>query len=77
MHHDDEQKRIAEQTIAELGAARIWDQRIVTEVVPLDVFYPAEEYHQQYFERNPQTSRTARSSWRRRWRRPARSSWRS
>ncbi len=56
MYHDDEQKRIAEETIAELGKARIWDQTIVTEVVPLDVFYPAEEYHQRYFERNPQQS---------------------
>jgi peptide-methionine (S)-S-oxide reductase len=53
MYHDDEQKRIAEQAIAELSAARIWDQNIVTEVVPLDDFYPAESDHQQYFERNP------------------------
>jgi peptide-methionine (S)-S-oxide reductase len=56
MYHDGEQKRIAEQTIAELSAARIWDQSIVTEVVPLDEFYPAESYHQQYFERNPDQS---------------------
>ena len=56
LYHDDEQKKVAEQTIEELGAARIWDQRIVTEVVPLTVFYPAESYHQQYFERNPQQS---------------------
>jgi peptide-methionine (S)-S-oxide reductase len=56
MYHDDEQKRTAEQTIAELSAARIWDQSIVTEVVPLDEFYPAESYHQQYFERNPEQS---------------------
>ena len=56
MYHDDEQKRIAEETIAELSAPRIWDQTIVTEVVSLDEFYPAESYHQQYFERNPQQS---------------------
>jgi methionine-S-sulfoxide reductase len=54
LYHDEEQKKAAEQTIAELAAARIWDQRIVTEVVPLAEFYPAENYHQQYFERNPQ-----------------------
>jgi peptide-methionine (S)-S-oxide reductase len=54
LYHGEEQKKAAEQTIAELGAARIWDQRIVTEVVPLAEFYPAENYHQQYFERNPQ-----------------------
>ena len=56
IYHDEEQKKAAEQTIEELGAARIWDQRIVTEVVPLTEFYPAENYHQQYFERNPQQS---------------------
>jgi peptide-methionine (S)-S-oxide reductase len=54
LYHDEEQQKAAEQTIAELGAARIWDKRIVTEVVPLAEFYPAENYHQQYFERNPQ-----------------------
>jgi peptide-methionine (S)-S-oxide reductase len=54
LYHDEEQKKAAEQTIAELRAARIWDQRIVTDVVPLAEFYPAENYHQQYFERNPQ-----------------------
>ncbi len=54
LYHDEEQQKDAEQTISELGAARIWDQRIVTEVVPLAEFYPAENYHQQYFERNPQ-----------------------
>lgn len=54
LYHDEEQQKAAEQTISELGAARIWDQRIVTEVVPLAEFYPAENYHQQYFERNPQ-----------------------
>jgi peptide-methionine (S)-S-oxide reductase len=53
MYHDAEQRRVAEETIAGLSAARIWDQSIVTEVMPLDVFYPAEEYHQRYFERNP------------------------
>lgn len=38
---------------AEVEAARMWNGPIVTEVVPLTAFYPAEEYHQEYFSRNP------------------------
>ena len=41
------------RSIAEMSAARVWDSPIVTEVVPLDKFYPAEDYHQDYFEKNP------------------------
>ncbi|MEW6299269.1 MAG: peptide-methionine (S)-S-oxide reductase MsrA [Thermodesulfobacteriota bacterium] len=52
-YHSPEQRRIAEDTIGELTAAKIWDAPIVTEVVPFEAFYPAEEYHQRYFERNP------------------------
>jgi len=48
-----EQKAMAEQVIAELNAAKLWDRPIVTEVAPLKAFYPAEEYHQDYFARNP------------------------
>ena len=36
-----------------LNAARIWDRPLVTEVVPLEVFYKAEDYHQEYFRENP------------------------
>jgi peptide-methionine (S)-S-oxide reductase len=50
--HDDEQKRIAEETIAELEAERRWPQRIVTQIEPLTVFYAAEDYHQDYFANN-------------------------
>jgi peptide-methionine (S)-S-oxide reductase len=50
--HSAEQKATAEQVIAELNAARIWDDPIVTEVTPFEAFYPAEDYHQEYFERN-------------------------
>ncbi|GIW07273.1 MAG: peptide methionine sulfoxide reductase MsrA [Dehalococcoidia bacterium] len=53
LYHDDEQKRIAEETIAQLEAEKRWPNPIVTEVVPLTAFYPAEAYHQQYFENNP------------------------
>lgn len=48
-----EQKSIAEEVIAELNAAKIWDAPIVTEVEPLKEFYKAEKYHQGYFENNP------------------------
>jgi peptide-methionine (S)-S-oxide reductase len=52
-YHTPEQKATAEQVIAELNAAQLWDAPIVTEVTPLQVFYRAEEYHQEYFQRNP------------------------
>jgi peptide-methionine (S)-S-oxide reductase len=52
-YHTPEQQATAQQVIAELQAARVWDKPIVTEIAPLDVFYPAEDYHQHYFERNP------------------------
>lgn len=51
-YHTPEQRAIAEQTIAELGAAQLWPGRIVTEVTPIDRFYPAEDYHQEYFANN-------------------------
>jgi peptide-methionine (S)-S-oxide reductase len=51
--HSDEQQRIAEDTIAALTAQRLWEDPIVTEVLPAPPFYPAEEYHQDYFRRNP------------------------
>lgn len=51
--HSSEQKATAEQVIRELDAAQLWPARIVTEVTPFDAFYPAEEYHQEYFARNP------------------------
>ncbi len=54
LYHNQEQKEIAEEVIAELEAAKVWPNPIVTEVVPLQAFYPAEEYHQKYFKRNPQ-----------------------
>ena len=52
-YHTPEQRETAEQVIRELTGARVWDDPIVTEVVPLDKFYPAEDYHQGYFRRNP------------------------
>ena len=50
--HDDGQKETAEELIAELTKEQIWDRSIVTEVAPLTVFYPAEDYHREYYRRN-------------------------
>lgn len=52
-YHSPEQEQIARKKIAELEAAKLWNAPIVTEVVPITAFYPAEEYHQEYFSRNP------------------------
>ena len=53
LYHSPEQRRIAEERIAELDAEGVWDAPIVTEVVPLETFYPAEAYHREYYRRNP------------------------
>ena len=52
-YHSPEQKAAAGQVIAEIGAAGIWPDPIVTEIAPLETFYPAEDYHQEYFRKNP------------------------
>src|SRR6266571_4015484 len=52
-YHSPEQKATAERVIAELEAGKVWDDPIVTELKPLAAFYPAEEYHRDYFRRNP------------------------
>jgi peptide-methionine (S)-S-oxide reductase len=52
-YHDDDQKKIAEELIKDLNAQKIWDKPIVTKVEKLDKFYMAEDYHQEYFARNP------------------------
>jgi peptide-methionine (S)-S-oxide reductase len=52
-YHSDEQRQTAEQIIAEITAAGIYDRPIVTEVTPFDRFWPAEDYHQEYFANNP------------------------
>jgi peptide-methionine (S)-S-oxide reductase len=52
-YHSPEQKATAEQVITEVNAAKIWSASIVTQVAPFDTFYPAEDYHQEYFARNP------------------------
>jgi peptide-methionine (S)-S-oxide reductase len=44
---------VAEEVIDELNSAGVWNAPIVTEVVPCEVFYPAEDYHQEFYQRNP------------------------
>jgi peptide-methionine (S)-S-oxide reductase len=52
-YQDDEQKRLADAYIEQLNKAHVFDRPIVTEVVPLEAFFQAETYHQDYAARNP------------------------
>lgn len=52
-YHDEAQREAAEAFIDELAADGVYEDPIVTEVTPLDTFYEAEAYHQDYFEKNP------------------------
>jgi peptide-methionine (S)-S-oxide reductase len=52
-YHSPEQKRLAEEKIAALNASDAWGAPLVTQVVPFETFYRAEDYHQGYFRGNP------------------------
>ena len=52
-YHDQEQKETAEQVMKEVRDEKIWERPLVTELVPFTAFYPAEDYHKDYFKRNP------------------------
>ena len=52
-YHSDEQKKTAEDVIEEITEEGVYDDPIVTEVTEFTNFYPAEDYHQNYFEKNP------------------------
>jgi peptide-methionine (S)-S-oxide reductase len=53
LYHSPEQKAAAERAMTDLEAKGVWHAPIVTELVPLEKFYPGENYHQDYFEQNP------------------------
>jgi peptide-methionine (S)-S-oxide reductase len=52
--HSAEQEQVARAVIAALDAEHLWEAPIVTEVVPFAAFYPAEAYHQSYYQQNPE-----------------------
>jgi peptide methionine sulfoxide reductase msrA/msrB len=52
-YHDEEQRRIAEESKAQLEKSGRFSEPVVTEIAPLGEFYTAEEYHQDYYDKNP------------------------
>lgn len=52
--HDDEQRRVAQEVIREITDEQLYDRPIVTTIEPYTVFYPAEDYHQNYFRNHPE-----------------------
>jgi peptide-methionine (S)-S-oxide reductase len=51
-YHTPQQKATAEQVMREISTEKIWDKPIVTQLVPFKEFYPAEDYHQEYYANN-------------------------
>ena len=51
---NEEQKAVAEELIGEHNKAHLWSKPIITQIVPLETFYPAEDYHREYFSRHPE-----------------------
>ena len=54
LYHDNSQKEIAEKMILAMNREKIFENTIVTQIIPLLNFYQAEDYHQQYFKKNPE-----------------------
>ena len=52
-YESPEQESLAREAVSAFATAKVWDEPIVTEVAPLEQFWPAEEYHDNYFARNP------------------------
>lgn len=55
-YHDESQKKLAEAIIAELNIEQVYPKNIITEVTTYGEFYKAEDYHQNYFENNPEAA---------------------
>lgn len=55
-YHSPEQEAVAKEVMSKLDKAKLWPRRIVTELAPAADFYEAEDYHQEYFARNPYQS---------------------
>jgi peptide-methionine (S)-S-oxide reductase len=53
-YHNEQQKTVAEELIRELNKSRLWKTPVVTQIAPLNKFYPAEDYHKEYFVRHPE-----------------------
>ena len=53
LYNNEQQKAAAEQVLGEMQDQDLWSNPVVTEIVPLQSFYKAEEYHQGYFKKNP------------------------
>jgi peptide-methionine (S)-S-oxide reductase len=64
-YHDEEQKKLALQSKATLEKSGMFQEAIATEIVPLKEFYPAEEYHQDFYKKNPVRYHTYRTGCRR------------
>ncbi len=52
-YRTDQEKADAEEVVRELEAEQVWNRPIVTQITPFEAFYPAEDYHQEYFAKNP------------------------
>lgn len=55
LYHNKIQESIAKRIIAEINNSKVWDNPIVTSLEPFEVFYPAEDYHNNYYELHPQS----------------------
>ena len=53
-YHNEQQRAVAEEIIEELDKAHLWEKPIVTQIAPMGKFYPAEDYHREYFSRHPE-----------------------
>ncbi len=53
LYHNDQQKSVAQKVMKEVSSSGLWKNPLVTELAPLTTFYSAEDYHQDYFTRNP------------------------